>query len=65
MNIKLKHKQAFLNQVEEKFGLNSAWLIKDEDYIYENDETVANYKLAYQVPISLIKNLAILYKITA
>lgn len=65
MNIKLKHKQAFLDQVEENFGLKPEWLTKDEDYIYENDETVANYNLAYRVPVSLIENLAVLYKITA
>ena len=63
MNVKLEHKQDFLDMVEEKFGLDPAWLTKDEDYIYENDETVANYNLAYQVPIDLIEKLAILYKI--
>ena len=63
MNIKLDHKQDFLDMVKEKFGLDPAWLTKDEDYIYENNETIANYNLAYQVPVSLIENLAILYKI--
>ena len=63
MNIKLDHKQDFLDIVKEKFGLDPAWLTKDEDYIYENNETIANYNLAYQVPVSLIENLAILYKI--
>ena len=63
MNIKLKHKQAFLNQVEENFGLKSEWLTKDEDCVYKDDETVVNYNLAYQVPVSLIENLAMLYKI--
>ena len=64
MNVRLEHKQDFLNILEEKFGLNPVWLTKDEDYIYENDETVANYNLAYQVPVSLIENLAVLYKMT-
>ena len=64
MNIRLEHKQDFLDQLKEKFGLDSVWLTKDEDYIYANDETVANYRLAYRVPVSLIENLAILYKIT-
>ena len=63
MNIKLDHKQDFLDMVKEKFGLDPAWLTKDEDYIYENNEIIANYNLAYQVPVSLIENLAILYKI--
>lgn len=63
MNIRLEHKQDFLDMINEKFGLDSAWLTKDEDYVYESDETVANYNLAYQVPISLIEKLAILYKI--
>ena len=62
-NIKLEHKQDFLNILEEKFGLDLMWLTKDEDYIYENDETVANYNLAYRVPVSLIEKLAVLYKI--
>lgn len=62
-HIKLKHKQAFLDQIEENFGLKPEWLTKDEDYIYKNDETVANYNLAYRVPVSLIENLAVLYKI--
>lgn len=63
MNIRLEHKQDFLDIVKENFGLDPAWLTKDEDYIYENDETVVNYNLAYQVPIDLIKELAVLYKI--
>ena len=64
MNVRLEHKQDFLDILEEKFGLDPAWLTKDEDYIYENNETVANYNLAYQVPVSLIENLAVLYKMT-
>ena len=63
MNVELEHKQDFLNILKENFGLDPAWLTKDEDYIYENDETVANYNLAYQVPVDLIKQLAVLYKI--
>jgi len=63
INIKLEHKQDFLDILKEKFGLDSAWLTKDEDYIYENDERVANYNVAYKVPVSLIENLAVLYKI--
>lgn len=63
MNVKLKHKQEFLNILKENFGLNPAWLTKDEDYIYENNETVANYNLAYKVPIDLIEKLAVLYRI--
>lgn len=63
MNIKLEHKQNFLDILKENFGLDPMWLTKDEDYIYENDETVANYNLAYQVPVSLIEKLALLYKI--
>ena len=64
MNVRLEHKQDFLDILEEKFGLDPAWLTKDEDYIYENNETVANYNLAYQVPVDLIEKLAILYKMT-
>ncbi len=64
IGIKLEHKQDFLNILKENFGLDPTWLTKDEDYIYENDETVANYNLAYQVPVDLIKKLAVLYKIT-
>ena len=62
-NIRLEHKQDFLNILKENFGLDSAWLTKDEDYIYENNETVANYNLAYQVPVGLIEKLALLYKL--
>ena len=50
--------------LKEKFGLDPAWLTKDEDYIYANDETVVNYNLEYRVPIDLIEKLAVLYKIT-
>lgn len=63
MNVRLEHKQDFLNILKENFGLDSAWLTKDEDYLYENNETVANFNLAYQVPVDLIKELAVLYKI--
>jgi len=63
MNIKLEHKQNFLDILRENFGLDPMWLTKDEDYIYENDETIANYNLAYQVPIGLIEKLALLYKL--
>ena len=62
MNVKLEHKQAFLDILKEKFGLDPVWLIKDEDYIYKSDKTVVNYNLAYRVPVSLIENLAVLYK---
>lgn len=62
-NIKLEHKQDFLDILKENFGLDPVQLTKDEDYIYENDEIVANYNLAYQVPVSLIEKLALLYKI--
>lgn len=63
-NVKLEHKQAFLDILKEKFGLDPVWLTKDEDYIYKSDKTVVNYNLAYRVPVSLIENLAMLYKIT-
>ena len=63
MNVKLEHKQDFLDILKEKFGLDPAWLTKDEDYIYENNETIANYNLAYQVSINIIEQLAVLYKI--
>lgn len=63
-NIKLEHKQDFLNILKENFGLDSAWLAKNEDYIYEGNEAMGNYNLAYQVPVSLIEKLAILYKMT-
>ena len=33
MNVKLEHKQAFLDILKEKFGLDPVWLTKDEDYI--------------------------------
>lgn len=65
INIKLKHKQDFLDTLKENFGLDSAWLTKDEDYIYKSDETIANYNLEYKVPVSLIEKLAVLYKIAA
>ena len=64
MNVKLEHKQAFLDILKEKFGLDPAWLTKDEDYIYKSDKTVVNYNLAYRVPIDLIEKLAVLYKMT-
>lgn len=63
-NVKLEHKQAFLDILKEKFGLDPAWLTKDEDYIYKSDKTVVNYNLAYRVPIDLIEKLAVLYKMT-
>lgn len=63
INIKLEHKQDFLNILKENFGLDPAWLTKDEDYICE-DNIMSNYNLAYQVPVSLIEKLAILYKMT-
>lgn len=63
MNVRLEHKQDFLDILEEKFGLKPVWLTKDEDYIYEGNEAIGNYNIAYQVPVSLIENLAILYKI--
>ena len=50
--------------LKEKFGLDPAWLTKDEDYIYKSDKTVVNYNLEYRVPIDLIEKLAVLYKIT-
>lgn len=62
MNVKLEHKQAFLDILKEKFGLDPAWLTKDEDYIYKSDKTVVNYNLEYRVPIDLIEKLAVLYK---
>lgn len=65
INIKLKHKQAFLDMLKEKFGLDPVWLTKDEDYIYKSNKTVANYNLEYKVPVSLIEKLAVLYKMTA
>lgn len=64
MNVKLEHKQAFLDILKEKFGLDPAWLTKDEDYIYKSDKTVVNYNLEYKVPIDLIEKLAVLYKMT-
>ena len=63
INVKLKHKQGFLDMIKEKFGLDPAWLTKDEDYIYE-DNIMSNYNLAYKVPVDLIEKLAILYKMT-
>lgn len=64
MNIRLEHKQDFLAQTEENFGLKPEWLIKDEDYyIYKGDETIVNYNLAYKVPLNIIEQLAVLYKI--
>lgn len=62
MGIRLAHKQDFLDILKENFGLDSAWLTKDEDYIYKSDKTVVNYNLAYRVPIDLIEKLAVLYK---
>ena len=64
MNVRLEHKQDFLDILKENFGLDPIWLTKDEDYIYENNETVANYNLTYRVPIDLIEKLAVLYKMT-
>ena len=63
-NVKLEHKQVFLDMLKEKFGLDPVWLIKDEDYIYKSDKTVVNYNLEYRVPIDLIEKLAVLYKMT-
>lgn len=62
INIRLEHKQDFLDMLKEKFGLDSAWLTKDKDYIYE-DNIMSNYNLAYKVPINIIEQLAVLYKI--
>ena len=64
MNVKLEHKQAFLDILKEKFGLDPAWLTKDEDYIYKREKTVVNYNLEYKVPIDLIEKVAVLYKMT-
>ena len=64
MNVKLEHKQVFLDMLKEKFGLDPVWRIKDEDYIYKSDKTVVNYNLEYRVPIDLIEKLAVLYKMT-
>ena len=64
IGIRLAHKQDFLDILKENFGLDSAWLTKDDDYIYESDKTVANYNLEYKVPIDLIEKLAVLYKMT-
>lgn len=62
INVRLEHKQGFLDILKEKFGLDPAWLTKDEDYVYKSDKTVVNYNLAYRVPIDLIEKLAVLYK---
>ena len=64
MGIRLAHKQGFLDILKENFGLDSAWLTKDEAYIYESNKTVANYTLEYKVPVDLIEKLAVLYKMT-
>ena len=65
MNVRLEHKQDFLDILKEKFGLDPAWLTKDADYIYKSDKTVVNYNLEYRVPIDLIEKLAVLYKMAA
>lgn len=63
MNIRLGHKEAFLDILKENFGLDPAWLTKDEDYIY-GDNIMSNFSLAYKVPVSLIEQFAIVYRIT-
>lgn len=66
MNIRLGHKEAFLDILKENFGLDPAWLTKDEDYIQDESGCIfGNFNLAYKVPVDLIEKLAILYKIVS
>jgi len=65
INVKLEHKQDFLDQMEENFGLKPAWLTKDEAYIQdESGRIFGNFNLAYKVPVDLLEQLAVLYKMT-
>ena len=64
MNIRLEHKEDFLDILKENFGLDPAWLTKDEDYIQDKSGLImGNFNLAYKVPINIIEQLAVLYKI--
>lgn len=63
-NIKLEHKQAFLDILKESFGLDSTLLTEDADYVSDESGFIfGNFNLAYRVPIALIEKLAVLYKI--
>lgn len=58
VNIKAEHRQSFLKQLEEKFGLDPRWLIRNTNWV----TMPKSYNLVYKVPVSLIENLAMAYK---
>lgn len=59
VNIKAEHRQSFLEQLKEKFGLDPQWLIRNTNWATRPN----SYNLVYKVPVSLIENLAIAYKL--
>lgn len=64
LNIKLSYKPQILAYIREKFGFEDAWIYKDDDHILDKSGIFGNLNLAYKVPISLVEQLAVLYKIT-
>lgn len=58
VNIKAEHKLSFLEQLEEQFGLDPHWLIRNTNWV----TMPKSYNLVYKVPVSLIENLAMAYK---
>ena len=64
INIRLSYKPKILAYIREKFGFEDAWIYKDDDHILDKSGVFGNLNLAYKVPISLVEQLAVLYKIT-
>ena len=63
INIRLAYKSQILEYIREKFGFEDAWIYKDDDHILDESGIFGNLNLAYKVPISLVEQLAVLYKI--
>lgn len=63
LNIKLAYKPVILAYIREKFGFEDAWIYKDDDHILDKSGVFGNLNLAYKVPIGLVEQLAVLYKI--
>ena len=64
LNIKLAYKSQILAYIREKFGFEDAWIYKDDDHILDKSGVFGNLNLAYKIPISLVEQLVVLYKIT-
>lgn len=59
VNVKDEHRLSFLEQLKEKFGLDPHWLIRNTNWV----TMPKSYNLVYKVPVSLIENLAMTYKL--